>query len=269
MTEKLPVLKRGSNGFYVERLQARLMNWGLLEKADIDGDFGKNTEAKVKEFQSKRPLEECQYSPEGLQETGVVDKNTWCELLKLKPDQIEIVEKTELVSKVQAEAIFGNPIYHNELDDLNACLERFDITTPARIRHFLAQIAHESGGLRWLKELDSGWYLEGNTDLGNTQSGDGPRFKGAGAIQLTGRYNYQQFSKYIGDPRVMEGVDYVANKYPFTSAGFWWHNNKINAFVDDGATCRQVSKKVNGRDPANGLEDRLAYYSKAVRVIPD
>ena len=98
--------------------------------------------------------------------------------------------------------------------------------------------------------------------------GDGPKYKGAGVIQLTGRANYQAFANYIGDPRVMEGVNYVAATYPFTSAGFWWHNNKMNALVDSGASCRKVSQRVNGRDPANGLQDRLNYYAKAQRVIP-
>lgn len=67
----------------------------------------------------------------------------------------------------------------------------------------------------------------------------------------------------------MDGVDYVATNYPFTSAGFWWHLNGMNAFVDQGATCRQVSAKVNGRDPANGLVDRETYFARAVAAIPD
>jgi hypothetical protein len=117
-------------------------------------------------------------------------------------------------------------------------------------------------------ELASGDAYEGRKDLGNTQHGDGPRFKGAGAIQLTGRFNYQRFADFIKDPDVMDGAAYVAVKYPFSSAGFWWHQNAINAFVDQGASCRQVSAKVNGRDPANGLADREAYFTRAVAAIP-
>jgi predicted chitinase len=171
----------------------------------------------------------------------------------------------QLISKQQAEAIFGNPIYDNELADLNACLNRFQINTRARLRHFLSQIAHESGGLRWLKELDDGSYLEGRDDLGNTETGDGPRFKGAGAIQLTGRLNYIALSKAIADPRVMEGCDYVAKNYPFTSAGFWWHNNDMNSLCDSGASVEQVTLRVNGG--YNGLDDREQYYEKATQVI--
>lgn len=173
----------------------------------------------------------------------------------------------ELVTMAQATAVFGRYPSLAQLSDLNACLKRFSINTPARIRHFLAQVAHESGGLRWMQELASGDAYEGRKDLGNTQKGDGPRFKGAGALQLTGRYNYQRLSDFLGDKDVMLGCEYTSVTYPFTSAGFWWHLNAMNSFIDNGANCRQVSAKVNGRDPANGLDEREAYYEKAVRAI--
>jgi putative chitinase len=173
----------------------------------------------------------------------------------------------ELVTMAQATAVFTRSPSASQLADLNSCLRRFAINTPARIRHFLAQVGHESGGLRWMLELASGDAYEGRQDLGNTRTGDGRRFKGAGAIQLTGRYNYQRFADYIKDPDVMDGAAYVSIRYPFTSAGFWWHLNAINAFVDQGASCRQVSAKVNGRDPANGLADREAYFARAVAAI--
>jgi len=173
----------------------------------------------------------------------------------------------ELVTMAQATAVFTRAPSASQLADLNSCLRRFAINTPARIRHFLAQVGHESGGLRWMLELASGDAYEGRQDLGNTRTGDGRRFKGAGAIQLTGRYNYQRFADYIKDPDVMDGAAYVSIRYPFTSAGFWWHLNAINAFVDQGASCRQVSAKVNGRDPANGLADRETYFARAVAAI--
>jgi putative chitinase len=172
-----------------------------------------------------------------------------------------------LVTMAQATAVFGRAPSAVQLADLNACLRRFQITTPARIRHFLAQVGHESGGLRQFMELATGDAYEGRADLGNTQPGDGRRFKGAGAIQLTGRDNYQRFADFIGDPRVMDGAAVVAERYPFTSAGFWWADNKINELIDAGATCRKVSARVNGRDPANGLADREAYFARAVVAI--
>jgi predicted chitinase len=120
------------------------------------------------------------------------------------------------VTKEQAESLFGNGIADHQLYDLNSCLTRYDITTTLRLRHFLSQIAHESGGLQWMEEIADGSDYEGREDLGNTEAGDGCKFKGAGVIQLTGRANYQAFSDAIGDSKVMDGVDYVAATYPFT-----------------------------------------------------
>lgn len=174
----------------------------------------------------------------------------------------------QLISLAQATAVFGRAPSDTQLADLNACLTRFNITTPVRIRHFLAQVGHESGGLRWMLELASGDAYENRTDLGNTRPGDGRRFKGAGALQLTGRYNYQRLADAIGDPDVMDGAAYVAVRYPFTSAGYWWQQNGMNAVIDAGATVRQVSARVNGRDPANGLSDREAFYARAVAAVP-
>ncbi|MFM7086771.1 MAG: C39 family peptidase [Cyanobium sp.] len=172
-----------------------------------------------------------------------------------------------LLTASQCQVVFGRAISPEQLADLNACLQRFEIDTPARIGHFLAQIAHESGGLRWLQELADGRDYEGRRDLGNTQPGDGPRFKGAGAIQLTGRANYERFSVFLGDPGVMEGCGYVAQRYPFTSAGFWWHSNGLNAEVDRGASCRRISRLVNGLDPARGLAEREAFHARACAVV--
>lgn len=186
-------------------------------------------------------------------------RSVWMATAKPKP--------RELVSTAQAIAVFQREPTSTQIADLNSCLERFQINTTPRIQHFMAQLGHESGGLRWMQELASGNAYEGRRDLGNTQPGDGPRFKGAGAIQLTGRFNFQRFSSYIKDPRVMEGSTYVANTYPFTSAGFWWYLNGMNALVDQDYSCRQISARVNGRDPANGLADRQAYFSRALRYI--
>jgi predicted chitinase len=139
------------------------------------------------------------------------------------------------------------------------------ITSVPRIRHFLSQTAHESGGGRYKKELASGWDYEGRSDLGNTRAGDGPRFKGAGYIQLTGRANYQDFANFIKDPAVMQGVDYVAEHYPFSSAGFWWQNNRMNELCDTNPSVRDVTLRVNGG--TNGLEDREMYCQRSLKAI--
>ena len=192
------------------------------------------------------------------------------------PDVLEEFEKLYrkqpevklLITKKQLASIWGsneNSITDAVINDLNSCLNLFKINTKSRMRHFISQISHESGAGKWMKELASGDAYEGRRDIGNTQPGDGRRFKGAGFIQLTGRANYASFSKYMNDPRIMDGVDYVATKYPATSAGFWWHNNNRNALCDKNPTVEEVTRKVNGG--YRGLEDRKKYYRRCLSVI--
>lgn len=77
---------------------------------------------------------------------------------------------------------------------INEAMNEFGINTPIRQAAFLAQIAHESGSLRYVREIASGEAYEGRVDLGNTEPGDGPRFRGRGLIQITGRSNYHDCS---------------------------------------------------------------------------
>ena len=155
-------------------------------------------------------------------------------------------------------------IKDSEVDEMNKCLDMYEITTTPRIRHFLSQTAHESGGGRYKKELASGEAYNNRSDLQNGPT-DGPKYKGAGYIQLTGKYNYSRLAKYLNDPRVMEGVDYVAETYPFTSAGYWWMDNKMNELIDSGADVLAVTRRVNGG--TNGLADRQHYYEICLKVI--
>jgi len=152
-----------------------------------------------------------------------------------------------------------------KLGDLNNCINRFGITTSARLRHFISQCSHESGCGKWTKELASGDAYEWRSDLGNNQPGDGRRYKGGGYIQLTGRANYQALANYLGDQNVMQGVDYVANNYPWTSAGYWWHRNGMNAMCDRGASVQEVTRRVNGG--YNGLNERIMYYNRACGIF--
>ena len=82
------------------------------------------------------------------------------------------------VTKSQLSAVWGSRYVTDAvIADLNKCISKFDIDTPARIRHFLSQTGHESGGGKWMKELASGSAYNGRRDLGNTQPGDGPKYK--------------------------------------------------------------------------------------------
>jgi putative chitinase len=116
------------------------------------------------------------------------------------------------------------------------------INTPLRRVHFLAQLAHESGSFVYAEELASGEDYEGRKDLGNTEAGDGKRFKGRGLIQLTGRANYVAYGKAIG-------VD-----------GWFWETKKLNAVADTDDVYK-VTRIVNGG--VNGLEDRMKYLQRA------
>lgn len=173
--------------------------------------------------------------------------------------------KDNLVTKEQLRAIGWKNVSDLVLKDLNSCLQKFNINTAARIRHFISQCSHESACGIYTKELSDGSAYEGRRDLGNTQAGDGKKYKGAGYLQLTGRSNYQALANYLGDQSVMKGVDYVANNYPWTSAGFWWMKNNMNSLCDSGADCITITKRVNGG--INGLADRQNYYNKCCSIF--
>lgn len=142
--------------------------------------------------------------------------------------------------------------------------EKFSINTPLRLAHFLAQIGHESGELRYTEELASGVAYEGRKDLGNCHNGDGVRFKGRGLIQLTGRANYSAFSRYIG-------VDYVAHpelvKEPTTAVAvscWFWHLRQLNRYADND-DIKAITRRVNGG--YNGLDSRQVYLTRAKKVF--
>lgn len=237
----------------VKDLQVELQRLKFY-RGSIDGIYGRQTDTANDRFCQHRWLNCPQTNQYG---------STWASNLKSKNDI--------LVSSYQAEKIFGTKLFERELIDLNSCLQTFEINRPARIRHFLAQVAHESGGLRWLKELADGWDYDPSInpklarELGNLVKGDGPKYRGAGCLQLTGAYNYRRLSEYVQDPKVMEGCDYVATTYPFTSAGFFWMDAKLNPLCDRGASVREITKIVNGG--YNGLADRQYYYNKTLSII--
>ena len=163
------------------------------------------------------------------------------------------------------------------LDDYARCVDTFEMDTLAQV-YFLGQCGHESGGLRWPVELSDGMYLEGRTDLQNYQEGDGPKYKGASYLQLTGRYNYQAFSDWLSkigkpDPKVMgEGAEYVGYQYPWTASGYWWLLNEMNSYCAARQECTnvqidQVGARVNGRNRPNGADDRISYTDRAYRTL--
>lgn len=153
------------------------------------------------------------------------------------------------------------------LQNINDALVEGAINTCHRQAAFLAQLAHESGQLVYMEELASGEAYEGRKDLGNTQPGDGKRFKGRGPIQLTGRANYRAAGKALG-------IDLEANpeqvKTPyvgFRTSVWFWTTHKLNDLADQGTleSFRKITKKINGG--TNGQADREEYWGKAKNAL--
>jgi putative chitinase len=159
--------------------------------------------------------------------------------------------------------------------------------TPVRAAHFFAQTSHETGGFKAFSENLNysaqglqgifGKYFPGTLEEsyarqpekianrvyadrmgnGNEASGDGWKFRGRGALQLTGKANYEAFAKYLGTNEVMENPDLVATKYSFDSAMFFFEKNKLWTICDKGindAAILELTKRINGG--THGLEDR-------------
>lgn len=150
------------------------------------------------------------------------------------------------------------------LAPLNDAMAEFDINTTARQASFLSQMGHESGQLRYVEELASGSAYEGRKDLGNTQPGDGIRYKGRGLLQITGRLGYTACMMSLGidcveHPELLEGPENAAR-----SAAWWWKSHGLNEMADKGDQIA-ISKRINGG--TNGLEDRLALYKAASEVL--
>lgn len=150
------------------------------------------------------------------------------------------------------------------LPALNDAMAEFGIDTATRQAAFLAQVCHESGSLRYVRELASGAAYEGRTDLGNTEPGDGVRFKGRGLIQITGRANYAECGAVLGlpleeQPELLEQVGPACR-----SAAWFWSSRGLNA-VADRRDFRLITRRINGG--LNGFADRLAAWERAEAVL--
>ena len=151
---------------------------------------------------------------------------------------------------------------------LDEAMAEAQITNLYRMAAFLAQLAHESGELRYMKELADGKGYEGRKDLGNTQPGDGPRFKGRGPIQITGRTNYRSCSLALyGDERLLATPELLEQPEDGCRAAAWfWKTRGLNELAD-AQDFRAITKRINGG--YNGYEDRKKYYDRALVALGD
>jgi putative chitinase len=152
----------------------------------------------------------------------------------------------------------------------NDAFPRYDITTTPRIAMFLAQAGHESGGLKWLEEIwgptETQLHYEGRSDLGNTQPGDGWKYRGRGIFQITGRANYQREGLML-DQDFVSSPDLVSMPYWATeTACMIWLKHGCNQLADDNGL-EAITRIINGR--LTGYADRLALYNDAMDVLSE
>ena len=158
------------------------------------------------------------------------------------------------------------------VESLGPAMAWAEINTFERVTAFLAQIAHETGGFKWFRELGNDSYFdkyEGREDLGNTEPGDGARYKGRGYIQCTGRYNYTRAGydlnlDLVNQPEMAESPEVGAY-----IAAWYWNKHDLNRYADAGDTgaMRAITKRINGG--YNGLSDRLAYWERAKEALSE
>ncbi|SUD43825.1 putative phage encoded lysozyme [Pseudomonas fluorescens] len=151
---------------------------------------------------------------------------------------------------------------------LNTAMSKYGIVTIARIAAFIAQVGHESGQLRYVREIwgptaqQAGY--EGRADLGNTVKGDGSKYRGRGLVQITGRANYAACGEALGldlinQPELLEQPQHAA-----MSAAWFWSTKGLNTLADKGEFVK-ITRRVNGG--VNGLEDRQRLYAQAQKVL--
>lgn len=147
---------------------------------------------------------------------------------------------------------------------IQQAMQEFSITSYLREAAFLAQLAHESGELRYMEELASGAAYEGRRDLGNTQPGDGKRYKGRGPIQLTGRANYKKYGDLLGLDLINNPTIAATKEVGFRIAGEFWKLNGLNELADQ-QKFETITRRINGG--LNGQPDRVKYYNRAKQVL--
>lgn len=154
---------------------------------------------------------------------------------------------------------------------LNGALSEFAIDSAPRHAAFLAQLAHESGQFRFMEELWGPTPAQQRyeppstlaTDLGNTQPGDGKRFKGRGPIQITGRANYRKYGRLLGVDLESQPQAAARPELAFRIAGLYWSSNGLNELADEATAdaFKKITRRINGG--FNGLADRQQFYAVA------
>jgi putative chitinase len=157
---------------------------------------------------------------------------------------------------------------------LNGAMAAYAVNSPARTAAFVAQLAHESGEFRWMEEIWGPTTQQKRYEppgelavrLGNTEPGDGLRFKGRGPIQITGRSNYRRFGQQLGIDLVARPELVATPAVAFEVAALFWKSNGLNELADAGDFVR-ITKRINGG--TNGLAQREKYFAVARAVLAE
>jgi putative chitinase len=158
---------------------------------------------------------------------------------------------------------------------LQLALTEFFIDSAARHAAFLAQLAHESGQLRFMQELWGPTAAQQRYEppstlaaaLGNTESGDGERFRGRGPIQITGRANYRRYGGLLSVDLESHPQLAARHELAFRIAGLFWNQNGLNELADEAspAAFKKITRRINGG--FNGLADRERLYAVACATL--
>jgi putative chitinase len=276
------LLKNGSKGDDVKKLQEKL-------GVEAIGTFGPKTEAAVKAWQKAN----------GLKDDGIVGDSTWSKLFGESAPVATVVKEDVVIPSggpLNLEKLKGH-IPDAVIAQIPETAAKFNITNNLRLAHFLSQCGHESGGFKAVSEnlnysADGlkkifGKYFPGNLNEsyarqpekiaarvyasrmgnGDESSKEGFKFRGRGYIQLTGKANYTNFTKFIGEDCIAN-PDLVATKYPLASAAFFFDSNKLWSICDKGAddaTVTAVTKRVNGG--TIGLPDRIKHFKEYYNLL--
>jgi putative chitinase len=278
------LLKLGSTGEDVVKLQQKL-------GVDPIGKFGPKTEAAVKSWQSSN----------GLTADGIVGDGTWAKMFAegttSTPTVITEPAPAPSVGGLKLEKLKGH-IPDTVIAQIPDTAAKFQINTPLRLAHFLAQCGHESGGFRLTKE-NLNYSAKGlagtfkkyfpteaaakpyerqpvkiaNKVYGNRMgngpesSGEGAKFCGRGYIQLTGKENYTAFGKSINED-ILSNPDKVASDYALLSAAWFFSKNGLHKMADEGSTdtvVTKITKRVNGG--TIGLADRIKHFKEYYSLL--
>ncbi len=278
------LLKVGSRGEEVKQLQAKL---GL----GADGVFGPGTEAAVKRWQSAN----------GLTADGLVGDGTWKKMFgEGVSSQSSVITEPAPVAftgELKLENLRGH-IPDAVIAQIPDTAAKFQINTPLRLAHFLAQCGHESGGFRAVQEnlnysakglmgifkkyfptqalaeqyqrkpeaIASKVY-GGRMGNGPEPTKEGFKFRGRGYIQLTGKDNYTAFGRAINED-MTANPDKVATHYPLLSAAWFFNKNGLHKMADQGSTDQvvtSITKRVNGG--TIGLADRIKHFKEYYNLL--